>query len=175
MQMKKILFVIAKEGFRDEEYFVPKEIFENNEIKVVTASTKKGVASGSLGRRANVDIAISDVNISEYDALAIAGGPGALKLKNDSSMFKLIKDAAAMGKILAAICIAPVILAEAGVLFGKKASVWNSDEKPAEILKKHGAFYTGMPNTTDKNIITANGPLAAKKFGIDIVNKLKEQ
>ena len=79
-------------------------------------------------------------------------------------------------KILAAICIAPAILAKAGVLEGKNATVWSSvlDKGPIKILEENGANYVEKDVVVDGNIITANGPQAASEFGRKIVEILKE-
>ena len=73
-------------------------------------------------------------------------------------------------KIIAAICIAPVTLANAGILNGKKATVFPSGKND---LIRNGAKYTGDSVTVDGNIITANGPMAAEAFGKKIVEMLK--
>ena len=79
------------------------------------------------------------------------------------------------GKILAAICIAPALLAKAGVLQDKKATVWSGpmDKSPVNILKEGGAIYQNEDVVVDNNIITANGPEAAAKFGEALVRALK--
>lgn len=66
---------------------------------------------------------------------------------------------------LGAICIAPTILAKAHVLEGRRATVWNVDEKQSQLLEKYGAEYTGEAVTIDGNIVTGNGPKAAVEFG----------
>jgi len=170
----RILYIVAQEGFRDEEYFVPEEIFEENDIEIVVASIEKGTAKGKLGGEVEVNVAIRDADIGNYDALVIAGGPGALELKEHDEVIDIIKKTVEMDKILAAICIAPAILAEADVLKGKRATVWNSDSLQSRILEDHGATYSDMPVEVDGNIITANGPEAAKKFAERIVEALKE-
>ncbi|MDD5086856.1 MAG: DJ-1/PfpI family protein, partial [Candidatus Nanoarchaeia archaeon] len=73
------------------------------------------------------------------------------------------------GKITAAICIAPVILANAGVLDGKKATVFPSGK---DDIMVRGADYTGEQVTQDGKVITANGPAAARSFGEAIVKEL---
>jgi len=63
---------------------------------------------------------ISKINIDNYDAVVFVGGGGATEYFNDSIAHKIVKESIAKGKVLAAICIAPNILANAGVLKGKK-------------------------------------------------------
>jgi protease I len=91
---------------------------------------------------------------------------GATEYWNDSQAIAIAKSAAGKGKLLGAICIAPVTLANAGLLEGKKATVWESE---VDKLKAKGAKYTGAAVEVDGNVITANGPEAAAGFGSAIV------
>lgn len=72
---------------------------------------------------------------------------------------------------MGAICIAPAILAKAGVLKGKKATVWSSlmDKSAVKILEKSGADYLPDSVVADGKVITATGPLAAKEFAEKII------
>jgi protease I len=67
--------------------------------------------------------------------------------------------------VLGAICIAPTILAKAGVLKGKQATVWDAKGEQIAILKAAGARYTGNEVTVDALLVTGNGPNAAEEFG----------
>lgn len=158
---KKVLMVVAFEGFRDEECLDSKRELEKAGAKVVIASSKLGAAKGKLGGSVNVDI-LYTANASEYDAVAFIGGPGAAVYLNDTSAHKLAKDAYNSGKVLGAICMASSILANAGLLEGKKATAFASEE---ENLKKKGAYWQDEDVVADGRIVTANGPAAAAKFG----------
>lgn len=171
--MKKILFVIAYNDFKDEEYFIPKEIFENNGFSVTTASNAKGIALGVSGGEVEVNHLISEVNINDFDALVFSGGPGCLSNLDNNISYNLIKKA----KIVGAICMSPVILAKAGILKNKKATVWSSnmDKSPIKILSENGAIFEDKDVVVDGNIVTANGPSAAEEFGVEIVNLLTKK
>lgn len=173
-QNKKIALVIAFRDFKDEEYFIPKEIFEEREVKVITASTERGVALGADGGEIKTDFLISELKPADFDAVVFVGGPGALKYLDNEISYKIIKETESCGKILGAICISPVILAKAGVLLGKKATVWSSplDREPIKILKENGAEYVNEDVVIDGKIITANGPSSASKFGENIIELL---
>ncbi|MCX7641624.1 MAG: DJ-1/PfpI family protein [Elusimicrobiales bacterium] len=168
--MKKAAFFIAFKGFRDEEYSEPKKILENNGIKVTTVSTSKGKAEGKFKMTADVDITIDEIKPDDYDILILVGGPGALEHLDTPKVRRMFSDFHISGKPIAAICISPVILAHAGILKNKRATVWvdGKDE-----LIKNGAIYTGNSVEIDSKIITANGPQAAKDFGNKIVEILK--
>lgn len=170
---KKILMIIAPKNFRDEEYFTPKEIFLNEHFKVITASNGTEIATGKLGGTTNIDIDITGVDIKNYDALVLVGGSGALTYRNNKIIDNIIKSAFESKKLTSAICIAPILLAESGVLKNKKATVWNGDKEQEIILKKHGAIFVDKNVVINDNIITANGPESAEEFGKAIVNYLK--
>lgn len=168
--MKTVVMVIAEKIFRDEEYQVPKDILSRAGIKVVTTSTTTNEATGKLGLKVKPDILLNSIGIDKLDALIFIGGGGAEQYFHDPMAQRLAKEAAQKGKIYGAICIGPVILANAGVLKGKRATVFPSG---AESLKKGGALYTGSEVEIDGKLITGCGPEAAKEFGERLVELLK--
>ena len=163
---RKILAIIASSDFRDEELLVPKGIFEKQGFEVIIASSSLKPSRGMLGAEVTPDILIREVNIDEYGAVIFIGGSGASEYWNNPIAQNIAKDALEKKKVLAAICIAPVTLANAGVLSGKKATVWASE---ANRLVKKGASYTGSAVEVDGNIITADGPASASKFAEAII------
>ncbi len=170
LEGKKALMIIAQKEFRDEELLEPKAILEEKGIEVVIASTSLGEAKGRFGTTAKPDILLSDAKVEDYDVIVFVGGGGAKQYWDDSLAHKISQEAVKQEKILCAICIAPVVLANAGVLLGKKATVWSSEK---ERLKAKGAIYTGKPLQVEGKIITGEGPQAAKDFGKAIVKALK--
>lgn len=174
LKNKKVLFVIAFRDFRDEEYFIPKEILEKAGIDVIAASSQKGIAIGSQGGDTNVKLSLQDINVVDFDAVVFIGGQGAYKHFSDLQFHRVAQEAVKQNKILGAICIAPAILAKAGVLHSKKATVWSSnlDKSAVKILEQNGAQYLTEPVVQDGDIITANGPAAAKDFGDAVAKAL---
>lgn len=168
----KSLFIIAPTGFQNKEYSVPKEILETAEIEVITASKTGGTAKSSSGATVQATHNLSQVQVSDYDAIVFIGGPGAVIYQHDYEAHKIAQDAFNQNKILAAICIAPTILAHAGVLQNKKATVWNGDSQQGKLLQSKGANFTNESVTVDSKIITANGPDAAEEFGKKILRLL---
>ena len=170
----KAVMIIASKDFRDAEYFIPKEILERIWIKVQTASNEKGVAIGAEGGEMIIDSLVSKTKADDFDAIIFIGGPGVLKSLDNEESYKLIRQAVAKGKVLAAISSSSIILVKAGVLNGKKISVWTShlDKKTADILKEKGTIIQEESVVVDGNIITASGPLAAYRFGEAIVKAL---
>jgi protease I len=166
---KKILMIIAKKDFRDEEFYDTKEVFEKNGVKVIVASSSLETSVGMLGAKVMPDILIEEVKVNDYDAIVFVGGAGAAEYWNNAKAYSIAKEAIKNNKVLAAICIAPVILANADILKDKRATVWKTESKR---LESKGAYYTGSDIEVDGKIITANGPNAAKRFGEKIVEAL---
>lgn len=170
-EKKTVVFVIAHKNFRDEEYFEPKGVLEGAGWKVITASTYLTPAMGKLGGEASVDVIFSEVDVNDYDAIVFIGGPGIVTLWDDWRTQGLAKLFAENNKLLAAICSAPVILAKAELLNGKKATCFPDDQN---YLTKAGATYTGDNITWDESgVLTANGPKAAKEFGTALLMVLE--
>lgn len=167
---KRAVFIIAKDGFRDEELQEPKAVLEKGGVKVVLASSSSGTATGMLGGKVEVEKTIDEIDPQDYDAVVFIGGGGSSEYWDNPAAHSIAKRAYQQGKLVCAICIAPVTLANAGLLIGKKATVWSSE---AGALKKAGAVYTAKPVEIDGNIITASGPTAAKEFGKAILERLK--
>ena len=172
---KKIAIIIAFNNFRDEEYFIPKQVLEMGGNKIITVSSQLGKAIGTYGGEVAVDMILEDVKINKFDAIIFAGGSGTLAYLENKTCWKIAKQALSNNKVLGAICIGPAILAKAGVLSGKKATVWSSpmDKSAVKILKQGKAIYNKGPVTQDGNIITANGPEASRKFGEVIASVLE--
>ena len=175
-KIEKVAMIIAFTDFKDEEYFVTKKILENNGIEITTVSNKEGTASGTDGDEAKVDITLNELRVEDYNGIVFIGGPGCLENLDNDDSYRIATEAAEKNKVLGSICISPVILAKAGVLKGRKAKVWSSAlyKQSIEALKNNGAVYQNEDVVADGNIITANGPSAAEKFGMTIAAKLKQ-
>ena len=167
---KNVALVIAEKTFRDEEYQIPKEILEKNGYKVLTVSTSLNEAIGKLGMKVKSDILITEINNEEIDALIFIGGSGSSQYFGDQDVHQLAGKVHDQGKIIGAICIAPVILGRAGLLKGKKATVFPDG---IEEIESNGAVYTGALVEVDGNIITGSGPEAAETFGNKLVSMLR--
>lgn len=169
LEGKKILMVIAKSKFRDEEYAEPRKTLESEGASITVASSSLDIAEGMLGMKVRPDMLIGDVKEADFDGIVFVGGGGAREFFDSPVAHKLAKGFYDHGKLTSAICIAPATLANAGILKGKKATAFPSSE-PA--LKTHGAVVTGEPVAVDGNIVTGVGPEAAKHFGKKLVEVL---
>lgn len=113
------------------------------------------------------DRSFVDTDFAEYDVIVLPGGmPGTRNLQQDSRVISVISDFYRKGKLVAAICAAPVVLETAGILSGKKATVHHNFTK--ELVS---AEYVSQEVVSDGNIITAWGLGAAIPFGLAIVER----
>ena len=170
--MKKAVMVIPHQGFRDEELLDTKAALEKSSIEVKIASTELTPAQGKLGAKVIPDILFKDINLKDFDAIIFVGGPGSTQYWDNPLAHKLLKEAVVSGKVSAGICAASATLAHAGILKGKKATVFPGDSQE---LVNNGAVYTAQPVEKDGQIITADGPASAKSFGEEIAKAMKEK
>ncbi|HOM95445.1 MAG: DJ-1 family protein [Candidatus Methanofastidiosa archaeon] len=165
-----ILMWVAQERFRDEELFIPKSLFEENEYTVTVVSHNGGTALSKFGKIIEVK-GIDDIKMDDYDAFLLVGGPGTFSLTDDKILHSHIKDAIKKIPLLGGICYAPNIMARAGALKNKKATVWGDQE----IFDKEGVIFDSKDIVVDGNIITANGPDAAQLWAKAIINYIKNE
>ncbi len=171
-EAKKAVLIIASRNFRDEELLGTRRELEKANVDTVIASTKTGIIKGTHGVRVEAAILVNDIVVDDYDAIIFVGGPGAKEYFDSSAALNIARQAADKGKVLAAICIAPAVLANAGVLDGVKATCFSTEKYK---LKKAGAEYTGADVERDGLIITADGPRAATQFGKTIADALSSK
>lgn len=162
---KTALLIIAQHGYQDHELVGTRDGLTGVGFDVVLASSAAGACTGKFGGVEQAAIALKDVQAGDYDRIAFIGGPGAAAYAKDTEALRIAREAVGAGKPLGAICIAPTVLAAAGVLQGKRATVWNEDDAQEAVLTAAGAMYTGEPVTIDGMLVTGNGPKAAEAFG----------
>ena len=176
-----VLMVVSFLRFSYDEYTITRGILEQEGFNVTVGCSRLGRASSSVGN-VDVDTALPDVDVSEIDAVVFIGGWGAEEYFEDEQAHRISQQAADQGKLLAAICLAPVILANAGVLEGREATVFfNASASPwsRPALKAGGATYvddTVVVSTygeTRTTIITASGVEASHDFGRAVAAALK--
>lgn len=166
---KKVLMVIAPRDFRDEEYFETRKVLEDSGAEITVVNSTGQPSKSMFGKIVSPDKNFYDVDPKDYAAIVFVGGQGTTVYFDNERAKSLVKEFNGLGKIVAAICIAPVILAHAGVLDGKKATVFPSGRNDINAV----GTYTGNAVEKDGNIITGSGPEAAKEFGEKIAEALK--
>jgi protease I len=170
---KTIVMIIAERMFEGTEFKEPKEIFEREGAKIIVACStlSEATSMGFYSLTVKPNFLINDIKVKDFDAIVFIGGFGCAEYFDNPVAHKIAKEALDQDKILAAICMAPRILANAGILKGKKATCFPNVR---EDVKAKGAMVTGEMVERDGKIITGNGPSASAQFGEKIVSALSE-
>lgn len=140
-------------------------------IDVRVAGTESGAIEGAHGVRIVPDLTLSDTLDTGhvFDMIALPGGwPGSEHLKNDTRLRSTLKEHSRMGKYVAAICAAPIALAEAGLLAGRRATSY-----PGFVEKMGDIRFSEDPVVIDENIITSRGPGTAMDFSLALIELLR--
>lgn len=164
----KILVFLA-EGFEEVEALTVVDYTRRMGIEadMVSVEGNKEVA-GAHGIKVLADLAMDDVALENYEGLVIPGGlPGAANLRDNARVVDLVKDMNERGKLLAAICAGPIVLARAGIIENKKITSYPGFEKDLQ-----SGQYENSPAVLDGNMITARGPYYAVDFALEIVRYL---
>jgi len=165
LEGKKVLIVIPHTQFRDEEFFEPKKVLEDEGAKIVVASTTVRSCRGMRGGVVQSEIAIADAKTDDYSAVVLCGGSSVPEFFwNDKKLQELVAAMASAGKIVAAICLSTVVLAKAKLLAGREATVYFLPQA-IEALKEAGATYVKETLIIHNNIILAEGPPDSQRFG----------
>jgi len=136
-------------------------------VDVVMASiTEDKLVTSAQNIPVVADDILENVDKESYDCLILPGGPGHTNLKT-SAIFELIKKYASEDKYIAAICAAPSIIGELGLLNGKKATCFPGYE---DSLK--GAIVVPDKACMDGKFITGKGMGASIEFGLKVVEAL---
>ncbi|MEW6414041.1 MAG: DJ-1 family glyoxalase III [Pseudomonadota bacterium] len=165
--MAKVLVPLA-DGCEELEAVTIIDLLRRAGIAVTTAGLKPGIVKASRGVQlvpdTTLDIALKD----SYDMVVLPGGmPGATHLKDDPRIIRLLQQMAAAGKYTAAICAAPMVLAEAGVLAGKRATSYPGflDDLPGVKLSTEAVVRDG-------SVLTSRGPGTAMDFALALIEAL---
>lgn len=169
--MARILMIIAPHDFRDEEYFEPHEMFKISGHTITTASEKIGDIVGTRGGIAKATLLIKDISANSYDCVVFVGGQGSYSYDHNHHVHRIAQDFYSQHKLTTAICHAPILLGNAGLLFDKKVTVSSDDINQLQAL---GAHYMPAAVVVDGTIITANGPTASTDFAKTIISHLED-
>jgi len=163
--MKNRVLCLLIDGFEEIETVTPVDVLRRAGVEVVIASLHGKTATGRGGIRLEADAALKDLDPSSFDLLFIPGGPGVWDLRTDGRAAVLAKDFAATGKPVAAICAAPLVLMDAGLLEGKRFTAYHS------VREELGGGLDERV-VVDGNVITSRGAGTALDFAMAIVERL---
>lgn len=166
--MKKV-YVILADGFEEMEMVTPVDLLRRAGIDCQTVSiTGKQTVKGARGIPVEADKLFSDDILKQADGIVLPGGmPGTLGLMEHQALRKGIVEHFHNQKLVAAICAAPMILADLGILEGKKATIYPGMEKELK-----GACPSEEPVCIAGNIITSRGAGTAIAFSLAIIEHI---
>lgn len=165
--MAKVYEFLA-DGFEEVEALAPLDILRRGGMDVVTVSINEGnLVEGAHGVTVVADSTIEEIDTADADLLILPGGmPGAKNLLECKAVCDALLRQHAAGKLIGAICAAPMVLGQNGILEGKKATCYPGFES-----NLNGATYTAELVTVDGNVITGRGPGAAMEFGYTLLSR----
>ena len=169
--MKTVLVPLAQ-GCEELEATTIIDLLRRADIQVVAAGLDDQPVRASRGMTIVPDMSLRRaLEAEEFDMVVLPGGqPGSDNLNNDSRIHDLLRKTIKQGKVVAAICAAPIVLAKAGLLDGKKATSYPGciDQMGVPGLK-----YTGGLVERDGQVVTARGPGAAMDFALALIEILE--
>lgn len=156
-------------GFEEIEAVTIVDVLRRAQVPVVTVATGENPVPGAHGITVIADRTIARVHAGEFMGIVLPGGmPGSANLRDDTRVTGLIRDIHAAGGYACAVCAAPIALARAGVLEGRRATCYPGFE--GELA---GAVWDPAPVVADGRIITGRGPGCAIPFALAIVEELR--
>lgn len=156
--------VILANGFEQIEALAPVDIWRRLglEVTLIAESTMEVVSSHDV--RVMAEVGSEAMNVADFDAVFLPGGAGgAVAMRDNPNVLAFIRQMAEAGKWVSAICAAPIVLAKAGVLQGKRATIYPADDLIA-VIETAGAEHVGERVVQDGCILTGQGPAVALEF-----------
>ncbi len=168
--MNKVLVILAP-GFEEIEAVTIIDLLRRADVKVTVAGLDRRNITGSHGITVECDAFFEDIKSNEYEMLVLPGGqPGTNNLKANELVLETIRRFQEEGKMIAAICAAPTVLAKAGVLENTKVTSYPSERSVFNIQE-----YMESDVVRDGNIITSRGVGTAIDFTLELVGILKDE
>jgi len=165
--MAKRVLCLLMPGFEEIETVAPVDLLRRAGAEVILASvTGEPVVTGRCNIAIRADAALSEVAHQPFDLLLIPGGPGVKALRQDGRAADLARTYVQQGKPVAAICAAPTVLADAGLLAGRRFTAHASVQ--GELPQALGTARV----VEDGLIITSRGAGTAVDFGLALVRRL---
>ena len=158
------VLVLLADDFEEIEAFAPVDLLRRAEVNVTVASLNENRhATGRSGITAHADVALSAIQGKLFDLVFLPGGAGVRHLRADPRVREIVLQHRTAGRWLAAICAAPLVLHDCGLLTGKRYTAHFS------VAEELPAMLTGERIVTDGKIITSCGPGPAVEFGLELV------
>ena len=160
-------------GFEEIETTTIVDVLRRCNVEVTIAGIELNTIEGAHGMKLVSDISIDKINVKDFEAVICPGGnPGYMNLRKDPRVLAIIKEASNSDKLVAAICAAPAVLADAGILKNRKCTIYPGMEME---LEKGGGEPQQDLVVEDGNIITSQGPATALLFAFRIAKRLADR
>lgn len=168
------VFIFLADGFEEIEGLTVVDLLRRVGIDITTVSIQETCAViGAHQIPVTADVIFDEIKDEKADMVILPGGmPGTLHLKAHKGVESMILDHYKDGRYIAAICAAPSVFAELGLLEGKTGTSYPSFE---ETLTEHKCNYVYDPVAVDENIITSRGMGTAIVFAAKIIEILKDK
>jgi 4-methyl-5(b-hydroxyethyl)-thiazole monophosphate biosynthesis len=161
------VLVILAEGFEEVEAITPVDVLRRAGANVTLAALVEGIhTTGKNGVTMHADVALSAVETRDFDCVFLPGGPGVKNLRADPRVRNVVKRQHAATRWLAAICAAPTVLNDAGLLSGRRYTAHFS------VAGELPAILADERTVVDGHILTSRGAGTALDFGLLLVEKL---
>lgn len=162
--MKRVLCLL-EDGFEEIEAISPVDLLRRAGVEVVMAGVSGLEVTGKCGVRLLADLILPEALEGDFDVLFLPGGPAVTELRKNEGVIGLIREFHGEGKLIAAICAAPLLLKDAGLIDGKRitAHFSTADELPGN---------TGERLVSDGGFLTSRGAGTAVEFGLELVKIL---
>ncbi|AGY60738.1 DJ-1 family glyoxalase III [Gloeobacter kilaueensis] len=167
--MVKVLVPLA-EGFEEIEAVTIVDVLRRAGVEVTVAALAERVVTGSHGIGLIADALLSEIEPATFDAIALPGGPGVAQLRADGRIRQLLVEMQAAQKWTAAICAAPTVLSDAGLLAGVRATSY-----PALQPELVVGEYLETSVVVDRRIVTSRGVGTALDFALKLVALLVDE
>jgi len=170
MATKRAVVLLAP-GFEEIEMITVVDVLRRAGVEVTLAGIGAGALPGSYAVRVTADGPAAQVSGRDFDLVFLPGGqPGTDNLRKDAQVQRILREASEAKKTIGAICAAPSILAEAGVLAGRRATGHPSVRSAME--KATGVQYTGAAVVIDGPVVTSRSPGTAMECALALVGIL---
>jgi 4-methyl-5(b-hydroxyethyl)-thiazole monophosphate biosynthesis len=164
--MPTVLALLA-EGFEEIEAITPIDLLRRAGVAVTVAALAEGIhVTGRSGVTMHADSTLAAIETKLFDCLFLPGGPGVKNLRADPRVKPLVVRHAEAGKWVAAICAAPTVLHDAGLLAGRRYTAHFS------VANELSQILADERVVVDGKIITSRGAGTALDFGLRVVEAL---
>lgn len=164
-----MVYLFLIDGFEEIEAFTTVDILRRADISVTTVGVFGNELCGAHNIIAKADKTFEEIDFSDSEALILPGGMGSLNFLKHDELCRTLFEHAEAGTIVAAICAAPSVLGDLGILNGYRATCYPGFED-----RLMGAEWGSEPVCVDQNRVTARGPGVSDRFAFQLVSMLKK-